>query len=89
MSRLGIVISRAHRRRYSYAEYLTLEDSSSVRHEFFDGEIYAMAGGTPTHAALAATIIHLVGAQLPSGWRYTRPTCGFECLRRACRRTRT
>jgi Uma2 family endonuclease len=67
-ARLGIVISRAHRRRYSYAEYLTLEESSSVRHEFFDGEIYAMAG-TPTHAALAAAIIGLVGAQLPFGCR--------------------
>ncbi len=69
MSRLGIVISRARRHRYSYAEYFTLEESSSVRHEFFDGEIYAMAGGTPTHAALAAAIIRLVGAQLPFGCR--------------------
>jgi Uma2 family endonuclease len=63
------VISRASRHRYSYAEYVILEESSSVRHEFADGEIYAMAGGTPTHAALAATIIRLVGAQLPFGCR--------------------
>jgi Uma2 family endonuclease len=63
------VISRARRHRYSYAEYLTLEESSSVRHEFADGEIYAMAGGTPTHAALAATIIRVVGTQLPFGCR--------------------
>jgi len=40
-----------------------------VRHEFIDGDIYAMAGGTPTHAALAATVIRLVGAQLPFGCR--------------------
>ena len=61
--------SPAPRHRYSYTEYLTLEEGSSVRHEFLDGEIYAMAGGTPTHAALAATVIRLVGAKLPSGCR--------------------
>src|SRR5476649_960532 len=65
----GVVISRARRHRYSYSEYLVLEAGSSVRHEFADGEIYAMAGGTPTHAALAATIIRLVGARLPFGCR--------------------
>jgi hypothetical protein len=37
----------AHRIRYSYAEYLALEGSSNVKHEFLDGQIYAMAGGTP------------------------------------------
>jgi Uma2 family endonuclease len=63
------VISRAPRHRYSYPEYVTLEASSSVRHEFADGEIYALAGGTPIHAALAATIVRLVGAQLPPGCR--------------------
>ena len=47
----------AHRHhRYTYTEHLVLEEGSSVRHEFLDGEIYAMAGGTPTHAALAASV---------------------------------
>ena len=32
---------------YTYAEYLALEDESPIRHEYIDGEIYAMAGGTP------------------------------------------
>ena len=61
--------SPVRRHRYSYADYVTLEESSSVRHEFIDGEIYAMAGSTPTHAALAAAIIRLVGVQLPFGCR--------------------
>jgi Uma2 family endonuclease len=39
--------------RYSFAEYLELEESSNVKHEYLAGEIYAMAGGTPDHAALA------------------------------------
>ena len=54
---------------YTYAEYLALEEESSVRHEFLDGEIYAMAGGSPDHAALAAALIRIVGSQLPPACR--------------------
>lgn len=54
----------AHRIHYTYAEYLALEAASNVRHEFLDGQIYAMAGGTPEHAALAAAIIGLLFPQL-------------------------
>jgi Uma2 family endonuclease len=54
---------------YSYAEYLALEEESSVRHEFLDGEIYAMAGGSPDHAALAAGLIAILGPRLPPGCR--------------------
>ena len=54
---------------YTYAEYLALEEESSVRHEYLDGEMYAMAGGSPDHAALAAAVIRIVGGGLPPGWR--------------------
>jgi Uma2 family endonuclease len=54
---------------YSYAEYLALENESQVRHEYLDGEIYAMAGGTPDHAALAAAVLAILGRQLPRGCR--------------------
>jgi hypothetical protein len=50
--------------RYTFADYLAYEDGSNVKHEFFNGEIYAMAGGTPEHAALAAAMTTLIGAQL-------------------------
>src|SRR2546427_1603674 len=49
---------------YTYAEYLSLEEESSTRHEYLDGEIYAMAGGTPDHAALAGAAIGLLRALL-------------------------
>ena len=42
--------------RMSYAEYLAAEAASDVRHEFLNGEVWAMAGGTPEHAALAAAM---------------------------------
>jgi Uma2 family endonuclease len=54
---------------YTYAEYLALEEESSTRHEYLDGEIYAMAGGTPDHAALAAALIGLLRVRLPRGCR--------------------
>ena len=54
----------AHRIRYPYGEYLALEASSNVKHEFLEGQIYAMAGGTPEHAALAAAVIGLLFSNL-------------------------
>jgi Uma2 family endonuclease len=54
---------------YTYAEYLALEEESSIRHEYLDGEIYAMAGGTPDHAALAAAVLSILRAQHPRGCR--------------------
>jgi Uma2 family endonuclease len=59
--------SPAHRVRYSWADYVALEASSNVKHEFLDGQIYAMAGGTPEHAALAAAVIGLLFGQLRGG----------------------
>lgn len=56
-----------YRIKYSYVEYLALEESSNVKHEFFDGEISAMAGGTPEHAALAAAVIGALYMQLDGG----------------------
>jgi Uma2 family endonuclease len=57
----------APRHRYTFTEYLEIEEISSVRHEFYAGEIYAMAGGTPEHAAMAAAITALLGRQLEGG----------------------
>jgi len=39
--------------RMTYAEYLAAEAKSEVRHEYLNGEVWAMAGGTPEHSALA------------------------------------
>ena len=48
----------------TYAEYLAAEAVSEVRHEYLNGEVWAMAGGTPEHAALAAAMIRELGASL-------------------------
>lgn len=56
-----------HRTQYSLADYIALENASNVKHEYLDGQIYAMAGGTPEHAALATTAAGLLFAQLRTG----------------------
>jgi hypothetical protein len=33
---------------YTYAEYLALDEANNIKLEFLRGEIYAMAGGTPS-----------------------------------------
>jgi Uma2 family endonuclease len=41
---------------YTFADYLTLERDSEIKHEFDAGEILAMSGGTARHSALAIKI---------------------------------
>jgi Uma2 family endonuclease len=52
--------TRLHR--YTYSDYVALEQQSPTKHEFLDGEIYAMAGGTEEHSALAAEALRLGNA---------------------------
>jgi Uma2 family endonuclease len=47
--------------RYTYAEYTAFENISAEKHEFLDGEIYAMAGGSEEHSALSAAMVRLLG----------------------------
>ncbi len=42
---------------FTVAEYLAMEDASDTKHEYLDGYIYAMAGGTPDHATLGAQVV--------------------------------
>jgi Uma2 family endonuclease len=54
--------------RYTLDEYRRLEEYSNVKHEFLDGAVYAMGGGTPEHGARAMRI----GAALVSQLRGKR-----------------
>ena len=50
--------------RVSLEEYLELEGRSAERHEYWQGEMFAMAGGTFAHAALAMNAAIELGSQL-------------------------
>ena len=41
-------------------EYLQLESKSDIKHEYFDGEILAMAGATDTHVTIALNMAILL-----------------------------
>ncbi len=56
----------APHRKYTLEEFVELEQYSNVRHEFFAGQIYAMAGGTPEHGTYCANVIALLSSQLQS-----------------------
>jgi Uma2 family endonuclease len=45
-------------------EYLRLEERSKIRHEFMDGEIFAMAGATRRHVLATTNISRVLGNQL-------------------------
>jgi len=55
----------AERSKLTAAEYLVWEREQPVKHEFFHGEVFAMAGGTPRHNALGMS----AGAELRSALR--------------------
>ncbi|MCZ7681461.1 MAG: Uma2 family endonuclease [Sandaracinaceae bacterium] len=52
----GAGSARPSRHRYSYEEYLAYERDSGLKHEYEDGEIFAMAGGSRRHNALASRV---------------------------------
>lgn len=55
----------APRRRYTLADYLDVEERSpTVKHELVAGEIFAMAGGSVEHSALATAFTGLLLAHL-------------------------
>ncbi len=53
-------MSAAPKLRFSPEEYFALEEKAPYKSEYFDGEIFAMAGGTPEHGALAVNCAALV-----------------------------
>jgi len=54
-------------RRTTYADYLATERNSERRHEFIDGVIVGMAGGSDEHNAIATRFTTLFGARLVAG----------------------
>ena len=53
--------------RWTPEAYLAFEDAAATKHEFMDGHIVAMSGGSPSHALIAANTIAHFHAQLRRG----------------------
>ena len=48
-------------------EYFVWEEKQLLRHEYLNGEIYAMGGGTQNHGRIASNIIFIVKGHLRGG----------------------
>lgn len=59
---MGRVATRSH---MTADEYLAWERAQPTKHEFFHGEVFAMAGGSPRHNALCGRIIAFASGALP------------------------
>lgn len=46
----------ARKRLHTAQEYLAMEAESEIRHEFINGEIYAMSGGTAAHTEIIVNL---------------------------------
>lgn len=85
----------AQRIRMTEDEYLAFERASDERHEYADGEIFAMAGSSRKHSRIQARFIRLLGNALDGGrcdvytselriyipltGRYVYPDCSVVC----------
>ncbi len=49
---------------FTVAEYLAMEEAGDIKYEYVDGYIYAMAGGTPAHAAVGGNAVTALNTAL-------------------------
>ena len=57
-------MSALPKQKYTIEEYIELEKSSEERYEYFDGEVFSMAGSSPEHAIIATNIAGEINAGL-------------------------
>ncbi len=51
---------------YSFEEYLALEQSTQIRHLYYQGGVFAMAGGTKRHNTIARNVAFTLNQQKPA-----------------------
>jgi Uma2 family endonuclease len=61
------VSQAARHHTFSYADYLERERETGLKHEWLDGEVFAMAGGSPEHARLIAAVTHALSTLVGAG----------------------
>ncbi|MFO0610048.1 MAG: Uma2 family endonuclease [Polyangiales bacterium] len=85
----------ARQMHWSEREYLQMEDRSAIKHEYLDGEVFAMAGAKPEHNDIAAALTVALGVMVrgrgcrafnsdqrihvPATGLYTYPDGGIKC----------
>jgi Uma2 family endonuclease len=62
-----MIAAREHFPKFTPEEYFEWEEHQEIRHEYFDGEVYAMTGGTLNHSEIAINFGALLRANLRGG----------------------
>lgn len=57
------------KRKWTVEEYLAMERTALDKHEFFDGEVFAMAGASPEHNLVVSNLIIALGNTLNESCR--------------------
>ncbi|MDQ0964941.1 Uma2 family endonuclease [Flavobacterium sp. W4I14] len=52
------------KRRYTIEEYLEMEKTSTVKHEYFQGEVFAMSGASDNHNEIFSNVFIEIGNKL-------------------------
>src|SRR5438093_11475240 len=53
-------VKRESQRRYSLDEYFAVEETSQVKNEYYDGQIFAMAGASLQHNRITANLLSFI-----------------------------
>jgi Uma2 family endonuclease len=59
-----VIAARDHSPRFTPEEYFTWEEQQLERHEYIDGEVYAMSGGSIIHSQISSNFNRLLGNHL-------------------------
>jgi Uma2 family endonuclease len=59
-----MVAAKEHSPRFTLDEYFAWEQQQEVKHEYFDGEVFAMSGGTVNHGRIGGRIFSLIDDRL-------------------------
>jgi Uma2 family endonuclease len=76
-----MVALKEHFPRFTPEEYFAWEEQQLERHEYMDGEVYAMSGGTVIHSQIASNFNRLLGNHLRgSGCKTLNSDCRVNVL---------
>jgi Uma2 family endonuclease len=59
-----VIAARDHSPRFTPEEYFAWEEQQLERHEYINGEVYAMSGGTINHSDIAGNFLSLLKAHM-------------------------
>ena len=76
-----MIALKEHFPKFTPEEYFAWEEQQLERHEYIDGEVYAMSGGTVTHSQIASNFNRLLGNHIRgSGCKTLNSDCRVKVL---------